>query len=38
MAGIADFDRHLGKFVELCDFELLHHLNAHHVRHLCAKS
>jgi hypothetical protein len=29
---------HDAKFSELCNFELLHHHNAHHIRYLCAKS
>jgi hypothetical protein len=37
-AGTADFDRPWCKFFELCNFELLHHPNAHHVKYLCAKS
>jgi hypothetical protein len=38
LAGTADFDRPWCKIFELCNFELLHHRNAHHVRYLCAKS
>jgi hypothetical protein len=37
-AGTANFDRHLCKNFELSSFEILHHLNAHHVRYMCTKS
>jgi hypothetical protein len=36
--GTADFDRLLCKKFELRNFEILHHLNAHHVRYMCTKS
>jgi hypothetical protein len=31
--GTAEFDRFQCKNFELCNFELLYHLNAHHVRY-----
>jgi hypothetical protein len=37
-AGKAEFDRLLYKKLELSKFELLHHLNAHHVKYLYTKS
>jgi hypothetical protein len=36
--GTTDFDRLLCKNFELCNFNLLHHLNAYHVRYMCTKS
>jgi hypothetical protein len=37
-ADSVEFDSLWCNFFELRNFELLHHLNAHHVRYLCTKS
>ena len=37
-AGTTNFDYRLCKIFELCNFEFLHHLNAHYIRYLCTKS
>jgi hypothetical protein len=36
--GTIDYDHPWCKKFQLCNFEVLHHHNAHHVRYLCAKS
>jgi hypothetical protein len=38
VAGTAGCECPWCKIFELCNFELLHHNNAHHIRYLCAKS
>jgi hypothetical protein len=35
--GQQSFDHLLYKIFELCNFEVWHHLNAHHVKYLCTK-
>jgi hypothetical protein len=37
-ARTREFNRLWCKNFELCNFGILHHLNAHHVRYLCTKS